>query len=282
MSLIKNLLIQITGSRPIQNYLERNVIRAQYLMGIGAGGGVMSSGERSIFTLLQSTAKPPYCIFDVGANVGDFIQLANDSLPEIDLAIHAFEPSEKTFAALSSRWGSDKRVVLNNCGIGDQKGNATLHSNSDRSGLASMTKRRLGHMGIEFDRAEKVSLDTIDDYCSSKGIDHIHLLKIDIEGHELDALSGAQNMFSESRIDLVSFEFGGCNIDTRTYFQDFWYFFSERGMKLFRVTPSGFLHPITSYRESHEQFRTVNFVALRDCKSQIQISDSPSRLVKNG
>ncbi len=62
---------------------------------------------------------------------------------------------------------------------------------------------------------------------------------------------------------MATFEFGGCNIDTRTYFQDFYYFFEDVGMRVLRITPSGFLTPIDSYKEVYEQFTTTNFVALK-------------------
>ena len=75
-------------------------------------------------------------------------------------------------------------------------------------------------------------------------------------------MAGAKEMFARKAVDMVTFEFGGCNIDTRSFFQDFWYFFREAKMNLFRITPSGYLYPITSYRETDEQFRTTNFVAL--------------------
>ena len=60
---------------------------------------------------------------------------------------------------------------------------------------------------------------------------------------------------------MVSFEFGGCDIDTRTFFQDFWYFFRERGMgNVHRMTPTGFLAAVNRYDENYEQFRTTNFL----------------------
>jgi len=107
-----------------------------------------------------------------------------------------------------------------------------------------------------------VEINTIDNYCSENAINHIHLLKIDIEGHELDALAGAKRMFATKSIDIVTFEFGGCNIDTRTFFRIFWYFFSEVNLKIFRITPSGYLYPIESYKEIYEQFRTTNFITI--------------------
>lgn len=47
-------------------------------------------------------------------------------------------------------------------------------------------------------------------------------------------------MFERGAIDRVTFEFGGCNIDTRTYFQDYWYFFKTFGFRVFRITPGLF------------------------------------------
>jgi hypothetical protein len=108
--------------------------------------------------------------------------------------------------------------------------------------------------------SERVRIITLDSYCGEHQIEHIDLLKLDVEGHELDVLNGATHMFSKAAISMVQFEFGGCNIDTRTFLKDFFYFFSERGMRIARITPSGYLHEIDSYREVQEQFGTSNFL----------------------
>jgi hypothetical protein len=78
----------------------------------------------------------------------------------------------------------------------------------------------------------------------------------------MDALAGAKEKFFNHAIDIVTFEFGGCNIDTRTFFRDFWVFFQRQNMKLYRITLSGYLSQINSYKEIDEQFRTTNFIAL--------------------
>ena len=100
-------------------------------------------------------------------------------------------------------------------------------------------------------------------YCTGQGIDHIDWLKIDVEGHELDVLNGGTKMFSGSAIGMVTFEFGGCNIDTRTFLQDFFCFFRDHQMRIARITPAGYLHELHSYQEAYEQFRTTNFVCYR-------------------
>ena len=137
-----------------------------------------------------------------------------------------------------------------------------LYFDKTGSELASLTKRKMDQFGIDFNKSEKVKVTTIDQYCLENTINHIQLLKIDIEGHELDALIGARKMFDKKAIDIVSFEFGGCNVDSRTFFQDFWYFFSEINMKIFRIVPSGYLYPIDSYKQTYEQFKTTNFIAI--------------------
>ena len=264
MSIIKSCLFKVSGNRFIQSLLEKNAKIAHNLMGVGTGGGVFSSGEQAIFHVLKQKLKPPYCIFDVGSNKGQFLQLMLVNIAVEDFSIHCFEPGYKTFEILVQSFNTDKRVKLNRIGLGKEETEAMLHYDIVGSGLASLTKRKLDHFGIDFSKAEKIQISTVDGYCAENKIDHIHLLKIDIEGHELDALAGATRMFATNSIDIVSFEFGGCNIDTRTFFQDFWYFFVELNFKIFRITPSGYLFPIESYNEIHEQFRTTNFIAISD------------------
>ena len=261
MSILKHV-IKASGNRFIQELLEKNMQASQYLMGIGSGGGVLTSGEQAIFHVLKQKKRPPYCIFDVGANTGQFLQLILENVTADDFKIHCFEPGHETFKMLVESSKENRRVKLNNIGFGKEKGEVLLHFDNFGSELASLTKRKLDHFNIDFSKSEKVMIDTIDNYCSENSIDHIHLLKIDIEGHELDALAGARRMFATKSIDIVTFEFGGCNIDTRTFFQDFWYFFNEVDFALFRITPSGYLHPLKSYREIFEQFRTINFMAI--------------------
>jgi hypothetical protein len=83
---------------------------------------------------------------------------------------------------------------------------------------------------------------------------------MDVEGHELEVLQGARRTLEDIRI--VQFEFGGSNIDTRTFFQDFWYFFDEIDFQIYRLTPSGPII-VSSYSEQDETFRSTNYFAIR-------------------
>lgn len=262
MNIFLRVLVSISGNAFIQKLLRLNARVSHYLMGIGSGAGVLTSGEGVIFDLLKRVSNAPYVVFDVGANKGQFIKFATSSMNGLDVQFHSFEPSKSTFRILEGTALSGN-VTLNNIAVGDSEGARTLYYDRAGSGLASLSKRNLGHYDIEFGESETIDVTTMDKYCSDRGIDHISLLKIDIEGHELGALKGASTLFEKRAIDLVSFEFGGANIDTRTYFQDFWYFFKENDMEVYRICPSGYLYRVETYTEDLEQFRTTNFVAVR-------------------
>jgi FkbM family methyltransferase len=264
---IKTALAAFTANAAGQRLLERLVVAMQWLMGVGSGAVAESSGERVVVKLLRQSRGAdgqPFCVFDVGANRGQFLSMLLGGLGDASVRVHAFEPSAVTFAALRSAHGSDQRVVLNNCGLGGQQGEMTLYSNEDASGIASLYDRRLNHFDISMTQSETVAIDTLDAYCQKQGIEHIDLLKIDVEGHELGVLAGAEQLIRAGKVDLITFEFGGCNIDSRSFFQDFFYFFEEHGsFELCRITPSGYLSRVEHYRETHEQFRTTNFLARR-------------------
>jgi FkbM family methyltransferase len=157
------------------------------------------------------------------------------------------------------KYGQNKNISIEQKAISNFEGEATLYSNDHGSGLASLSKRRLAHFGIEFENFEQVPVIRFEDYWEDQlGSQSIDFVKLDIEGHELDALNGFRKALKSIR--LIQFEFGGCNIDSRTYFQDFWYFFKENNFVLFRMTPLG-IHKISSYSELDETFKTTNILA---------------------
>lgn len=258
------LLAWLTGNLIGQKLLQQLVFYANYLMGVGSGAHAASSGETTILRNVALAAQEPLVIFDVGANKGQFLSLALQEIKTSNMEIHCFEPSKAAFDILSGGFGQRTNVILNNFALAAAEGSAPLYTDTPASGLASLTKRRLEHHGIYSDTQEIVKIDTIDAYCSAKNIKAISLLKIDVEGHELEVLKGASRMFKNFAIQAITFEFGGCNIDTRIFFQDYWYFFRDLNLKLYRVTPSGYLHPINEYHEVLEQMVTTNFFAKQE------------------
>jgi hypothetical protein len=108
--------------------------------------------------------------------------------------------------------------------------------------------------------ASGVAVRTFDAFAPDAGIEKVDLLKLDVEGHELAVLAGAINSLDRGVIRAIQFEFGGANIDSRTYFQDFWYLL-RRSFRIYRILPTG-LYEISRYSEHLEQFITTNYLAM--------------------
>lgn len=257
--------------RRFQMRFERFIGEAQHQIGIGGVGNVSKSGEHVVVRLLMDKfdkhVKESLCVVDVGANQGQFCEMLLRGLGARSASIHCFEPSQKTFTLLQKNLSDHSMVRLNNCGLGRERGQMELFYDVEGSGLASLTRRQLDYLGIDFGLSESVRIETLDEYCCTAGIEEIDLLKIDVEGHELDVLKGGEGLIRKRGVRMITFEFGGCNIDTRTYFRDYWQWFQKFGFASFhRIMPSGGLFQIDAYSERLEQFVTTNYLVVLDPK----------------
>jgi FkbM family methyltransferase len=179
-----------------------------------------------------------------------------------NITIHIFEPSKTNLQILNSKFIKNKNITINPLAVSDTTGTATLFSNEPGSGMGSLSKRKLDHVGINFEVTESISTIRFEEYWTEKlNCCEIDLVKIDVEGHELSVLNsfGAALFKTKS----IQFEFGGTCIDTRTFFQDFWYFFSKNNYQIYRITPLG-LQKIEIYREFDESFYYTNFIAVNN------------------
>lgn len=261
----KNTINSLAGKMQYQRFFVRLHRIALKGMNIGEGASLDRSGElfalKSVKSELERKNEQPYILFDVGANIGEYTESLCEVFADVKTKIFSFEPSLKTFEKMDLNIGNRKNVSLQNIAFGEKIGKHTLYSNKEGSGLASLYKRRLEHFNLAMDQAEEINIGTIDEFCKEKNISHIHFLKMDVEGHELAVLAGAQKMLKSDSIDFIQFEFGGCNIDSRTFFQDFFYLLSPQ-YHLYRILKDG-LFPITKYDESFEVFMATNFLARR-------------------
>jgi len=105
----------------------------------------------------------------------------------------------------------------------------------------------------------EIPVTRIGAFCESNGIEQIDFLKLDVEGHELKILIGASNMLRSGRVKFIQFEFGSCNIDSRTYLRDFFELLGHE-YRIYRILNRG-LCPMNEYNDSYEIFKLTNCLA---------------------
>ena len=231
----------------------------QIQLGKGWGSATTFHEVAAIAHFIKQKKLTSVVALDVGANLGNWSSALLQVIPTSKIV--AFEPSKAAFDLLSQRFKNFSNIKCENIALGSENKKATLFSNKSASGWASLTKRRLDHFGVDFSQTEDTTVQTLDHWITnSETSPQPNILKMDVEGHELDVLIGAKQ--SLNSIEIIQFEFGGCNIDTKTFLQDFWYFLYDRNFQLFRVTPRG-VRLINSYQESDEVFSTTNYIAVR-------------------
>ncbi|WP_407885207.1 FkbM family methyltransferase [Scytonema sp. NUACC26] len=227
-----------------------------FLQGKGAGTGWNILEEVKAAKNFIYRDRP--IVFDVGANMGVWSKHLLQLLPTSK--VYLFEPSnacQKEIYQLNL-----PNTVLIPLAIGKEQSKGILYSSCPTSGIASLYKRRDSYFQQEEFSEFEVCITTIDDVVREYSIEFVDFMKMDIEGNEFDALEGAFQSLCHRRIGAFSFEFGSGNINSRTFFHDFWDLLNQNDYRIYRITPAGKLLEIDEYYEDLEYFRGVsNYVA---------------------
>lgn len=156
-------------------------------------------------------------VFDVGANVGELTLLFSRFVGASG-SVHAFEPTGRGFERLEAvcRAASLRNVRLNRLALAEAEGPVSLHVyDGDYLSWTTRAARPLEDYGIDVkpSSVEETPATTADLYCERNGVAEIDLLKVDVEGAELQVLFGARRLLGERRVRCVTFEFGQTTFD---------------------------------------------------------------------
>jgi FkbM family methyltransferase len=253
--------IPLRTPSPIVEWLRSKLQLVVYKLDNSGDTTIEHNGELHLIRTLCGIYEHahPFVVFDIGSNYGEYADLIRQH-HRGQLVMHLFEPQKTCVAALEKKFGNDSRVQIRHYGLSDEEGTATLHKNSDGSGLASLYRRELAHYHVSFENVEKISLKRGDSYIKQHAIKHVHLIKIDVEGHEVSVLKGFGEFISPENVDVIQFEYGGANIDSRTSLLELATYFNARGFVLAKIMRRGLEK--REYVPRLENFVYQNWVAI--------------------
>jgi len=256
------LMSTIGGKRRYQKFFGTLFLISCHGMNFGELSNFKNNGENLVLNYIKNKSKnSPVVIFDVGANQGEYSSFVLDVFKGEKLNLFSFEPSPTAFKLLKKSNGNKSNSV--NIGFSDKKKKSILFSWLKGSTLSSIYKRNLKEYDINMNLKEIIHLDTIDNFCYRNKIKKIDFLKIDVEGHELNVLKGAKKMINSGLINYIQFE-TGCNVDSRTYFRDFFYLLTPK-YKIYRILKDGFF-PLNKYGWENEIAVGANYFCIKNKK----------------
>ncbi len=248
-----------TNSR--KNQLIQKIQGLVYRLDNTGNSNIKYNGELNfIKDVCEHYRGKKWVFFDIGANKGEYTELILKYATSNMVQLHLFEPQKSCIELLNKKFSQHTDIRINKFGLSLESQHVILYKDKDQSGLASVYKRNLDYHNIKLNEVEKVTLQSASEYIKEQSINKINFIKIDIEGHELEALRGFGNFLKPENIDLVQFEYGGANLDSHTSLLELFNFFGESGFVLCKIMRNHL--EIKTYHPSFENFIYQNWVAV--------------------
>ena len=211
-----------------------------------------------IVTLLNRILRPGMVIIDIGVNIGEITLVAAKRTGPTGQVI-AFEPVEKIAQVLEENVRRNELdwVKVIRAGVSASEGRADIYfscgqgdSDDEHHGLSRIYPSSSKTLALQ-----SIRLTTLDRFISATPVDHLDLIKIDIEGAELPCLQGAKHTIVRYKPMLIV-EIQAVTASVAGYAQtDILNYLAQFGYSFFKIERSGRLIELNS--ETLSDFQNV-------------------------
>jgi FkbM family methyltransferase len=159
--------------------------------------------DRKVTWVCSRLARSGDCVLDIGANLG-LVSLTLSALVGPTGQVHAFEPTPlmQSLIEQAIERNGVTNIKLHRLALGAQHGQLMLSVPSGNAGAASLVAARRRPDSTDV----LVPVRTLSSVMADQNVDHVRLVKMDVEGFESKVLAGAVEFFSRRPPDAVVFE----------------------------------------------------------------------------
>ncbi len=193
---------------------RRRLVRLRGTVAAGLTTGHIDSLE--LLEILRPN--PPQVIYDVGANVGTWTLLSKALFPQAQ--VHAFEPLPMHTEKFRRSTGELIGVHVHEIGLGPQTARTVMKVTdfSDASSLLALTAQGKKQWRLEQVAEIPIQIERMDDWVSTHHLPSPDLIKLDVQGFELEVLRGAEQTLAGTKAVLLEASFqnlyeGQCRFD---------------------------------------------------------------------
>jgi FkbM family methyltransferase len=237
---IDAIFIPVRRSKTLLKHIVNHTLRKE-LEQMSDNGELfpMNHIHRTI-RLAKKLANQDFIILDIGGGIGASLKLFSENFPENKIIV--FEPVTENFKAIRQRFPAAKKIEFIKYAAGNENtekeiniaaritSSSLLQLTSD-PGSGVFNETNLGQQGVE-----TIRIVRLDDFLEDRSV-RIGIMKIDVQGYELNVLKGARTALN--RTDLVVLEANnhdGYKGSAKYYEVD--QFLRERGFTLYDILPS--------------------------------------------
>lgn len=146
-------------------------------------------------------------IFDIGSNTGTWTLLAKSIFA--NAKVHAFEPLEEHNLAFEKNCSRLADVHLHSICAGNENttGKINISSFTDSSSILEATPLEFEHFNIRKEREVTVNIRRLADLIAGKILPAPEIIKLDIQGYELEALKGLDHWLQATQYIICEVSF---------------------------------------------------------------------------
>ncbi len=146
-------------------------------------------------------------VVDAGVHLGHSSREYLDAFP--NCRVLGFEPEEKNFAAASAMlapYGSRMELLPNALSASSASTLLQVNTHDGTHSLLEIGDGRYWEGPAETVGRQQVQTVSLGAFCAGRGIETVDILKMDIQGGELQALKGAARLLESGAISLIALE----------------------------------------------------------------------------
>lgn len=146
--------------------------------------------------LLKKHINKSATVLDIGANIGFYATILSDIVGENGM-VHCFEPDIKNFEHLTKATADIKNIKINNKAVGPKTEKLKIYTSKN------LNVDHRTYKPEEYDKEIEIDAVSIDDHLASNS--KVDFIKMDIQGFEMQAIQGMQNILDKNKdIKLIS------------------------------------------------------------------------------